>query len=101
VTVIGPAGGELVGAAREEEMPYAREGFADRATRADGSLVPRGEPGALLLDPGEVVSRTHALALADDVETVCLHGDTPGVVTLARAVRETLDRLGGRRARRA
>ncbi len=50
--VVGPPEGELRRAAAAAGLAFAREGFADRALREDGSLVPRGEPGALLAEPG-------------------------------------------------
>jgi UPF0271 protein len=95
VTVIGPARGALARAAARAALIFAREGFADRATRDDGSLVPRGEPGALVLDPGAAAARATALAAAGDTDTICVHGDTPGAVAVARAVRAALDALAG------
>ena len=82
------------------------EAYADRGYRADGSLVPRGEPGDLLTDAAEVAERVRRLAVegvvravdGTDVElatrTVCLHGDTPGAVATARAVRAALADAG-------
>ena len=92
-TVIGPAQGALVKAAARAKLGYAREGFADRAAREDGTLVPRGEPGALVLDPAVAAARATALASAGGVDTVCVHGDTPGAVAIASAVRAALDAL--------
>lgn len=68
---------------------YLREGFADRATRPDGSLVPRTEPGALITEPAAAAAR--ARQLASEVDTICVHGDTPGAIAIVRAVREALD----------
>jgi UPF0271 protein len=93
VTLIGPGRGALVQAAARALMPYAREGFADRATRADGSLVPRGEPGALLTDPVAAEALARSLGSSRAFETLCVHGDTPGAVAIARAVRRVLDSL--------
>lgn len=95
VAVIGPASSAIARAAREAHAPYLREAFADRTTRPDGSLRPREEPGALLIDERTVAERARSLALRGDVETVCVHGDTPGAVALARAVREALDSIAG------
>jgi 5-oxoprolinase (ATP-hydrolysing) subunit A len=92
VTLIGPAGGAIADAARSEGLAFAREAFADRATRPDGSLVPRGEPGAVIVDEADAVALALALAARGDVDTVCLHGDAPGAVGRARAVRAALDR---------
>jgi UPF0271 protein len=91
VTVIGPARGALADLAALRRLAFAREGFADRATRADGTLVPRGEPGAVLTDPGEAAVRARELAARGDVDTICVHGDTPGSVSIATAVRAALD----------
>jgi UPF0271 protein len=91
VVVLGPPRGALREASARAGLAFAREGFADRATRTDGSLVPRGEPGAVLVDPREVAARARALATSGDFDTLCVHGDSPGAVTLARAVRSELD----------
>jgi UPF0271 protein len=93
VVVVGAARGELGAAAARAGLGYAREGFADRAARADGSLIARGQSGALVIDPGVCAERARALASRGDVETVCVHGDTPGAVSIARAVRAALDLL--------
>ena len=91
VVVLGPPGGALCEASARAGLAFAREGFADRATREDGSLVPRGEPGAILVDPREVAARAGALARSGAFDTLCVHGDSPGAVALARAVRSELD----------
>jgi UPF0271 protein len=52
--------------------------------------VPRGEPGALVVDPALAAARTRELAARGDVDTLCIHGDTPGALVIARAVREAL-----------
>lgn len=93
VTVIGPGAGALRDAAREAGLAYAREGFADRGTLPDGSLIPRGQPGAVLTDPTRARDNTVRLATSGTVDTLCVHGDTPGAVELAREVRATLDAL--------
>lgn len=69
-----------------------REGFADRATLPDGRLVPRDQPGAVLTD-GEEIAR-QAVALAGGVDSVCVHGDHPGAVAHAGAVRRALEAAG-------
>jgi UPF0271 protein len=88
IAVIGPATGALRDAATARGLRYASEGFADRAMRADGSLVPRTEPGALLSDPAQAAAQ--ARALADRVDTICLHADTPGALAIAGAVHQVL-----------
>jgi 5-oxoprolinase (ATP-hydrolysing) subunit A len=82
------------------------EGFADRGYRADGTLAPRTGPDALVTGPDEVVRRAVAMALErrvmtvdgrfvpTPVESICLHGDTPGAVALAAAVRAGLAGAG-------
>lgn len=95
-------------AAAAEGLRFAGEAFADRAYASDGALVPRREPGALLLDPaqaaaqalrlaqeGAVVARDGTLVRVE-ARTVCVHGDTPGAAALARAVRATLEAAGVR-----
>jgi UPF0271 protein len=91
ISVIGPPGGALAHAAGVAGVAYWREGFADRGRRADGSLVPRGQSGALVESPELARQTADALARSGLVETVCVHGDTPGALALARAVREALD----------
>jgi UPF0271 protein len=91
-----------VGWARAAGFGVLREGFADRGYRADGTLVPRTEPDALLHDPAEIAARAVRLAregrlaaadgseIALDVETLCVHGDAPGAAARARALRDAL-----------
>jgi UPF0271 protein len=90
VAIVGPAGGALERATIAAGVPFQREAFADRGVRPDGSLIPRGEPGALVEDPALAAARARELAARGDVDTLCIHGDTPGAVTIARAVREAL-----------
>jgi len=82
------------------------EGFADRAYLAGGRLAPRDRPGALLTEPARVAERAVALARGAavatedggavrlEVDTLCLHGDTPGAAGLARAARAALEAAG-------
>lgn len=96
VAVVGPPAGMLAeeAAASAFVARYLREGFADRAARPDGTLVPRGEPGALVEDPAEAARRAIALLAAGGFDVICCHGDTPGAVAIARAVRDALDAAG-------
>jgi UPF0271 protein len=99
-------GNEVARAAAAAGLTVVAEGFADRAYRADGTLVPRGQPDAVISDPARAAARATAIATSRTVETadgldvkvsirsLCVHGDTPGAVTLARAVREALERAG-------
>jgi UPF0271 protein len=72
------------------------EGFADRAYAPDGSLVPRDRPGAVLTASDDVVAQATRLASAQlaAVESLCLHGDTPGALELAGQVRAALEGAG-------
>ncbi|MDY7231524.1 5-oxoprolinase subunit PxpA [Hyalangium rubrum] len=91
VTVIGPGAGALREAALAEGLSYAREGFADRATLPDGTLVPRGQPGAVITDPTVARENARRLSQSGTVDTLCVHGDTQGAVGIAREVRAVLD----------
>ena len=100
LVLVGAAGSMLVGAGREAGLTVAEEAFADRRYRADGTLVPRGEPGALVTDPDEAAEQAVRLAqervvIANDgsrievrADTICLHGDTPGAADIARRIHE-------------
>lgn len=79
-------------AARRAGQTFIREGFADRAYAGDGSLTPRSSPGAVLSDPAQI--RRQVLELVGKVDTICLHGDTPGCVEIAGMVREALETEG-------
>jgi UPF0271 protein len=90
VKFLGAASGEM---ARAASGAFLRERFCDRGERPDGSLVPRGEPGALVTDPALCAARAREFLRDASADTVCVHGDTPGSVPIARAVREALDRV--------
>lgn len=89
-TVIGPPRGALRDAANSRGLDYAREGFADRGRRPDGSLIPRGEPGALITDRVAASALARALLRSGEVDSICVHADTPGALAIARAIRTTL-----------
>lgn len=93
VTVIGPPRGVLHDASGQFHFQYLREGFADRATRPDGTLVPRSEANALITEPALAAARARELVAAGGVDTICLHADTPGALAIARAVRAALDEV--------
>jgi UPF0271 protein len=104
--LFGLAGSEMLRAASAAGLPTAAEGFADRTYEPDGSLTPRAQAHALLQDQGSVVRRAVRMAGEDSVvatdgaeivvrvDTICIHGDTPGAPELARAVRAGLERAG-------
>lgn len=89
VGVVGPANGELQRGARARDLPYLREGFADRGIGEDGRLIPRGRPGAVLTDP--TLAAAQARSLLGTVDVLCVHGDQPAAVAVARAVRAALE----------
>jgi UPF0271 protein len=80
--------------AAAEGLEVVAEGFADRAYTARGTLLPRSEPGAVLTDPDDVAAQ--ALRLAPQVASLCVHGDSPGALDLARTVRSALEHAGHR-----
>jgi UPF0271 protein len=92
--LLGRAGGGLVARAREKGWEAWGEAFADRATLPDGSLVPRGTPGALLTEPSEAAHQALVLATSPEVRALCVHSDTRGAVSIARAVRRALAEAG-------
>ncbi|KAK1183772.1 LamB/YcsF family protein [Streptomyces sp. NBS 14/10] len=106
--VLGLPGSRLHEAAGAAGLPVVREGFADRAYTAAGTLVPRGEPGAVVTDPGTIVKRSLAFArdksvtsidgrpVEVDIRSLCVHGDTPGAADIARRVRAELEGAGVR-----
>jgi UPF0271 protein len=75
-------------------LPVVFEGFADRSYTADGRLTPRSEPGAVLTDPSAVAQQAIRLASEGVVRSICVHGDTPGAIALAKATRAALDEAG-------
>ncbi|CAI9412922.1 LamB/YcsF family protein [Nocardioides sp. T2.26MG-1] len=84
--------GALLRLAEAAGRAVFREGFPDRGYTPDGRLLPRSAPGALVEDADGVVAQ--ALALAGRVDSVCLHGDSPGAVGHAHAVRRSLEASG-------
>jgi len=102
VPILG-SGGAIARAAAGAGVPFVREAFLDRGYRPDGSLVARGAPGALLTDPVAVAERAVRVVLEGvvdtidgtevdvDAESLCLHGDSPESVAMARTVRAALD----------
>jgi UPF0271 protein len=93
IIIVGPGTGALSQAARAADLGYAREGFADRGTLADGTLIPRGQPGAMITEPALAAATAVALARGGVVDTLCVHGDSKGASAIVRAVRAELDRL--------
>jgi UPF0271 protein len=73
-------------------VAFIREGFADRAYLPEGLLVPRTSAGAVLSDHGQIADQV--LVLAERVDSICVHGDSPGCVEIAALVRRTLAGAG-------
>jgi UPF0271 protein len=90
--LLGLPGAASLRIATDEGLPVAVEGFADRAYTDSGTLVPRDRPGAVLSDVDAVVAQ--ALRLSDQVDSLCVHGDSPGALDLVRAVRTALQDAG-------
>ncbi|PLP96813.1 lactam utilization protein LamB [Cupriavidus pauculus] len=98
----GLAGSELVRAGREAGLHVAEEVFADRSYQADGSLTPRGQPGAMITDVDTAISQVLRMVREGVVrsqqgvdvpvkaDTLCIHGDQPGAATFARDIRAAL-----------
>ena len=92
LVALGLPGSAWLRRAEEAGIRCATEGFADRAYTPEGTLVPRGEDGAVLSGPSIV---TQALELAQgSVSSLCVHGDSPSAVEDARAVRDALTEAG-------
>jgi UPF0271 protein len=104
--VLGLPGSAFLRAAEKAGLRTVREFFVDRGYTSSGTLVPRREPGAVLHDPDEVTARVLRLLdegvvtaidgsdVAVEAESACVHGDSPGAVEIAQAVRDGLARAG-------
>jgi UPF0271 protein len=104
--LVGLAGSAWIEAGEEVGLKVAREVFADRTLNPDGSLVPRTQPGAVIEDPEQVIAASLKMVLEQKAtaingreipvkaDTICLHGDTPGAVELARKLRERMEEAG-------
>lgn len=100
--VLGLAGSVFFEEAARYRLRTVAEAFADRAYTPDGKLLPRGEAGAVLHDPDQIAQRvltmvdTGTVTAVDgtvidvEVESICVHGDSPGAVAIAAAVRDRL-----------
>jgi len=104
--LVCPAGSAMTESARQYEMPYREEAFADRAYTPDGALVPRSRKGALLTDPARIAEQAVRMVLEQRVETpegipvplafqtLCVHGDTPDARIALREIRRALESAG-------
>lgn len=106
LAVVATPGSAMARAAVRAGVPLVREGFIDRAYEPDGTLRSRALPGAMVLDPasaaaqalgfvrGGGVRATDGSFLALAVDSLCIHGDSPGAVEIARAVRTAFAEAG-------
>ena len=106
--LVGLAGSASMAAARDAGLACAPEAFCDRRYRADGTLTPRSQPGAVIDDIEQVIAQAIAIAtrneaIADDgsrvrvtADTLCVHGDRVNAGVFARRLREALEREGVR-----
>jgi UPF0271 protein len=106
IAVLALDNSEQVRATKSVGIPLIREAYADRAYTRDGFLVPRTQKGAVIHDVDAVIARCLRLALHGEIvaidgsvltsaaRSICLHGDTPGAVDLAREVRDALEAEG-------
>ena len=89
LALLAPPGSELLQAAAKHGIAGFAEGFADRAYRADGTLMPRTQDGALLA-PEAALEQGLGLARSSRFRSLCVHSDTPGAAVLAVALRDRL-----------
>ena len=104
--VLGPAGSAFFAEAVRLGLRTVAEAFADRAYLPDGTLVPRRDRGAVLHEPEQVADRVASMVTTGQVtavdgsvigveaESICVHGDSPGAVRIAAAVRRRLQAEG-------
>ncbi|HWD78967.1 MAG TPA: 5-oxoprolinase subunit PxpA [Kribbella sp.] len=104
--VLGLPGSAWLRLAGEAGLTVVHEAFADRAYTPSGTLVPRREAGSVLHDADEIAARCTAMATGQairdnagglfvvDAASICVHGDTPGAVEIARRVRGALEGAG-------
>ncbi|MFS8101057.1 LamB/YcsF family protein [Lentzea alba] len=99
--ILGLPGSQLLEKAEKAGLRPVQEAFADRGYTPEGTLVPRSRPDALITDPAKIIERATRLLAGEIVavdgsiiktsaESLCVHGDTPGAVEHARAVKEAL-----------
>jgi len=106
IVYVALAGSQMEKAARTLGLRLAREGFADRHYEDDGNLSPRSLPGTVFKDPDKALAQCLSMVkdrsltsrqgnrVAVAVETICVHGDEPTAVNVARHVRHGLEAAG-------
>jgi UPF0271 protein len=103
LAILGFAGSDLIMQAREAGLKAANEAFADRTYTAEGWLVSRSEPNAVITDASQALTklkrllRDHEIIAIDgtsievEAQSICIHGDTPGAVVMARRLKAAID----------
>jgi UPF0271 protein len=91
VRLFGLAASPMLDVWREMGFDVAGEGFADRRYEPDGTLRSRKLPDALIVEPWLAAEQAVRLSREGTVQTICVHGDTPGAVEILRACREALE----------
>lgn len=106
VILLGLAGSKMLEAGRQAGLRVASEVFADRGYQADGSLVPRSKPGAMIHDKDEAITRTIRMVtegkvtavtgeeVSIDAHSICVHGDNPSAVEFVKNIRARLEAEG-------
>jgi 5-oxoprolinase (ATP-hydrolysing) subunit A len=92
--VLGLPGSAILRLAEADGRTGVREGFPDRGYTEDGRLVPRDQPGALVEGADAIAANAVEMARAGEVRSLCVHGDSPGAVEAAQAVRDALTEAG-------
>ncbi len=103
LAILGFAGSDLIARAREAGLKGANEAFADRAYTTEGWLVARSETDSVITDPSQALVRLKRLLRDDEIisiegtpievkaQSICIHGDTPGAVVMARRLKAAID----------
>ena len=106
VILLGLAGSKMLEAGKQAGLRVASEVFADRGYQADGSLVPRSKPGAMIHDKDEAIARTIRMVtegkvtavtgeeVSIDAHSICVHGDNPSAVEFVKNIRARLEAEG-------
>jgi UPF0271 protein len=106
VPVLCQTGSQLASHAEKAGIPVIAEGFMDRAYTGDGTLVPRGEPGAIISHPElaaeravqmvttQTVTASSGESIPINVQSLCVHSDSPGATAIAKATRAALEQAG-------
>ena len=106
LVLYGLAGSVLIGAAEKAGLRAASEVFADRTYQDDGSLTPRSQPGSMIDEVDAAIAQVKRMVLEGVVrsvsgkdvpvkaDTLCIHGDQPGAVVFAQAIRDALRQAG-------